>query len=417
MRITRLKAENVMRIRAIEIEPDGNMVVISGRNGQGKSSVLNAIWLAIQGAAASREVPDPVRHGEQEAWVEVTLGDLVVTRRWSSGRASRLEVKARGEKQRSPQKLLDSLVGRLSFDPLAFASMKDADQRAALLDLVELPFDPEQMELRRQTVYDERTDRNRDVKRLEAQLAGMPEPTGVASEEVSVAVLLVDHEEAKDLARQDMLLVEAVERAKALIVVAERSVWEANEELRKCRQQLVNAEAAAGDAPTNLPDPDAILERINTAEQVNRAVRANRERDAVADELAYARDTVAGLATMLHEIDHEKEAGLREAKMPVPGLGFTRSGVTFNGIPFRQCATSERLRVSCAMAMALNPELRVIRITDGSLLDQENMAMLEELARANDYQVWIECVDWDGEGTAGVVIEDGQVAAVPGCPF
>ena len=96
MRITRLKAENVMRIRAIEIEPDGNMVVISGRNGQGKSSVLNAIWLAIQGAAASREVPDPVRHGEQEAFVEVTLGDLVVTRRWSSGRASRLEVKARG---------------------------------------------------------------------------------------------------------------------------------------------------------------------------------------------------------------------------------------------------------------------------------------------------------------------------------
>ena len=62
------------------------------------------------------------------------------------------------------------------------------------------------------------------------------------------------------------------------------------------------------------------------------------------------------------------------------------------------------------MAMALNPEIRVIRITDGSLLDSGNLALIAEMADEHDFQVWIEKVD--ESGTIGVYIEDGAVAAV-----
>ena len=57
--------------------------------------------------------------------------------------------------------------------------------------------------------------------------------------------------------------------------------------------------------------------------------------------------------------------------------------------------------------MALNPTVRVLRVTDGSLLDSENLELLAELAREHDFQVWVERVD--ESGTVGVVIEDGQV--------
>ena len=50
MKILTLTAENFMRLAAVEITPDGNMVQITGRNGMGKSSVLNAIWAAIERA-------------------------------------------------------------------------------------------------------------------------------------------------------------------------------------------------------------------------------------------------------------------------------------------------------------------------------------------------------------------------------
>ena len=50
MKITRLEIENTKRIRAVTLEPAENgLTVIGGRNGQGKTSVLDAIAWALGG--------------------------------------------------------------------------------------------------------------------------------------------------------------------------------------------------------------------------------------------------------------------------------------------------------------------------------------------------------------------------------
>ena len=59
------------------------------------------------------------------------------------------------------------------------------------------------------------------------------------------------------------------------------------------------------------------------------------------------------------------------------------------------------------MAMAINPELRVLRIKDGSLLDADTMAALKEQVAENDFQLWLERVGNADEGA--VIIDDGQV--------
>jgi len=104
----------------------------------------------------------------------------------------------------------------------------------------------------------------------------------------------------------------------------------------------------------------------------------------------------------LAAIDRQKAEGLAAAKMPIDGLSFDNDGVTYQGIPFKQCSAAEQLRVSVAMAMALNPQVRVIRIT--------NMRLIEEMAAANDYQCWVERVSDSAEGV-GIYIEDGRVSA------
>jgi len=67
VRIVRFSAENIKRLVAVEIEPDGSVVVISGSNGAGKSSCLDAIWLALGGGPAARETPRPIRDGQEHA--------------------------------------------------------------------------------------------------------------------------------------------------------------------------------------------------------------------------------------------------------------------------------------------------------------------------------------------------------------
>ena len=75
--------------------------------------------------------------------------------------------------------------------------------------------------------------------------------------------------------------------------------------------------------------------------------------------------------------------------------------------PFDQASDAERLRASCAIAMRGDAKLRVLRVRDGSLLDEDSLRLLSEMAEAEDWQCWVERVDTSGK--VGIVIEDGKV--------
>ncbi|MBQ7805324.1 AAA family ATPase [Rhodococcus sp. (in: high G+C Gram-positive bacteria)] len=134
MRVVKLEAENFKRLSAVEItpDPDASTVTIAGRNAQGKSSVIDALWSALAGSAAAKgtSTSRPIRDGESSARVTVDLGDIVVTRTWTGDKTA-LKVESKdGARYTSPQRMLDEMIGRLSFDPLAFASLSAKAQQA-----------------------------------------------------------------------------------------------------------------------------------------------------------------------------------------------------------------------------------------------------------------------------------------------
>jgi hypothetical protein len=56
MKIIELHVENFKRLKAVTIRPgENNVVEISGRNAQGKSSAIDAIWAALQGVGGAAE--------------------------------------------------------------------------------------------------------------------------------------------------------------------------------------------------------------------------------------------------------------------------------------------------------------------------------------------------------------------------
>ena len=154
---------------------------------------------------------------------------------------------------------------------------------------------------------------------------------------------------------------------------------------------------------------DPLEARLAVSDEINKQVRAAAERAQVKTRLDEARGRYQTLTEQIDTVDESKSAGIAAAKMPIDGLGFDETGVTYGGMPLKQCSSSEQLRVSTAVAMALNPQIRVLRITDGSLLDSDNLATLEELARAHGFQIWVEKVDESGK--VGIVIEEGRVKA------
>jgi len=416
MKIVKLCAENVKKLKAVEITPEGNMVVISGKNGAGKTSVLDAIWFALGGKRAAKDAAKPVREGENKAQSVVDLGALKVTRKWTAKGTTSLAVEsANGMKHTSPQAVLDALIGELSFDPLAFAEMPEKEQVEALLHVLNLDIDPKEIDERRKAIYGERTDVNRDIKKLEAQLAGLSSPEdGVPEEEISSADLMdklnaahaLDMENDKKRNEVDRLLKEAGQ-LKNEVEEMERELADKRRTLDAMIQQgkALRAEVDA------LVDPaiEEIQAKLNNVAKTNQGIRDASQYRTLQVELRSGQQLSDALTKKIERLDKAKADAIQAADLPIEGLSFDENGVTFNGIPFKQSSASEQLRVSLAIAMALNPELRVIRITDGSLLDSDNFKLIEQAAKAKDFQVWIEMVDESGK--LGVVIEDGMVKA------
>jgi isopentenyl diphosphate isomerase/L-lactate dehydrogenase-like FMN-dependent dehydrogenase len=69
------------------------------------------------------------------------------------------------------------------------------------------------------------------------------------------------------------------------------------------------------------------------------------------------------------------------------------------------------MKVSVAVAMALNPNLKVVLVRDGSLLDKKSLAALAEAAAEKGFDVLLETVDTTTPG--GFEIVDGANADAP----
>lgn len=403
MRILKLQAENVKRIRVVEINPDGSVVLVTGRNAQGKSSVLDAIVYALGG---KESIPgQPLRDGADAGYIKLDLGDVVVERTFTADNTY-LKVSARdGARYSNPQALLDGLVGKIAFDPLAFARMKAKDQLSALMEVVDLGLDLDGLAAERKALFDKRTDVNREVKRLEGAVEKLPAvPDDVPSEPVSAVDLV---KRLEDLSAKEARAVRADARRRELFP----EIQEARARLERLEAEYNSLENESQNVGLWDEEMAALHKQIADAEEINARVHAGKQRRELEGQLHAARAASDDLTARIKDIDDRKAAALAAAAFPVEGLSFDEDGVLYDSRPLEQASSAELTRISTAVAMAANPKLKVILIKDGSLLDDENLRVIAEMAAANDYQVWIEKVDASGE--VGVVIEDGYVANVP----
>jgi len=399
MRIIKLTAENFKRLTAIEISPKGNTIVITGKNGAGKSSVLDAILVALCG---KRFCPDkPVREGEKKAKIVVDMDEYIATRTFTKdgGGTVKLETKY-GKTITSPQAFLDKLVGKISFDPLAFVEEPDPKkQRKILLDLVGIDLDKSNEAIAE--LRGERQVINRERTRIKGLIINIPVVPDAPTEKVSFVELTQQLTEAKDKnarIKQESNTIGVMQREKIEHI---KRIADLDAAIEAGKQWLKENPAV---------DTVALTEQIANAEKTNVLVRQGQQRETLKKDLQIQDELYASKGEELDGIEERKAQMLRKCKMPVEGLSVDETdydGVTFNGIPIAQIAQSEKLKVGVAVSMALNPKLRVLRIIDGSLLDSENLKTIAEMVKDKDYQIWIERVDETGK--VGVFIEDGAV--------
>lgn len=425
--ILALEVANVLRVRAARVHPDGSLITIGGKNRQGKTSLLKAIEIALGG---KKHLPDdPIHEGARGGNIRLDVGEFVIHVELTP-KGSRLTLKDRDGNTitKSPQTTLDKLYSALTFDPLEFVRSDGPKQDAMLRKAIKVDFT--ELDAQRKAKYEERTEVNREVSKLEGQLAGMlPHDPAAPEKEDSVAELMVELERrqaakaegerlegvANDADESTADALNALEAAKQRVEELEQALKEARETVAvkdaavETAQNMARAAwTAAGDY--TFDDPEETKAKLTTLQDTNRKVQRNAERKRVEEQLDAKRAETQRITEAISAIDDHKQSVLQGADFPVQGLSFDEVGPLLNGKPLTQASESELWELSIAVAFAQNPRLRVALIRSGSGIDSAGRQRIAELAEKYGGQCWLERMVEADDGCS-VFIEDGEVVS------
>ncbi|MFB9283129.1 hypothetical protein [Pseudoclavibacter helvolus] len=398
--------------RDVSIETTaGELVIVAGRNGSGKSSFIDGISELFDPHGV-KLTPKPIRDGADSAqseFIDEALGIRLV-RTWKKNDAGKLEAYALdGAKYSKPSDVVAGLTGGLIFDPVRFLQLDEKKQRDELLAKVQLPFDLAEVEAQKAGAVARRLEHGREVKRLQGALSSLPAaPKGTPAEEVSSSALLDEIRVAESEARAVSDLRSRVASRRSRIESIEAQLRTLQSELAAETSGLSSDEFELSMASEPV-DVAALQAQLGDLESINAAVRAGMQRATVAKDLEAAEAAHKAADAELDAIEKQKRDGLSGAVWPVDGLGIDDTGVTFNGIPFKQQVNSAQQRiVAFHIATAGDPDLKLVIIKDGDLLDGDSLAQIRELARDRAFTVLVER-DRDDSRQVGFEIVEGSL--------
>jgi len=430
-RLLRLEAIDFKRISAIALDVDGQTAIkLTGDNGQGKTSVLDAIMWVL----TNKNVEQPIRLGTEETTGALTIRDsennrTYTVKRRAKGENSYLEIKADDDaKMPSPQKFLDALIGNLAFDPEAFSRLNEKGQAEALRIAVGL--DTSDLDASYVTTFAQRTEANRLRDQTETVYKACPIVAEVATELKDVAKLIAERDSLLADCNANQKQETSVKAIGESISLMELEVIKLQERLRIAEQDLAEAKTNQASEQANLDCMisktaghreriQAINTEVEGAAEFNKSIEDRKrlftERKAKEDAYRVALTRANELDEKLKKIKAEKEARIKECKFPIDGLSIEGDTVMISGVPFRDLNTAERIKLSTMIAMAQNPSLRVIFVREGALMNKQNLKVLTDIAEENDMQVWIEKFSEEPEEDS-IHLQEGHVTHVDGKP-
>lgn len=395
MKITKLEVENVKRVRAVEITPaqDG-LTVIGGKNGQGKTSILDAIAWALGGekfrpSSETREgsVIPPRLH------VELDNG-IIVER---SGQNSSLKVTDATGK-RAGQALLDEFVEKLALDLPKFLQMTGKEKASTLLRVIGKEAEVRRLDDQEQQLYNRRralgqiADQKRKYAEEMAYFPGVPDAIVSAGEliERQQNILLKNAENQKKRHHLDELMEEQTKLE------------------RRLREVEAELEIACKDTAQLQDESTAELEEnIRRCDEINRKVRANLDKDRA---MADAQDLADQYAKMSAEIDRirdERIALLKGANLPLHDLTVENGELLYHEKAWDCMSSSEQMRVAVAIVRAINPQCRFVLLDQTEKMDADTLAEFGAWMEAEGLQGICTRVSTGGE--CQIIIEDGAV--------
>lgn len=413
VKINSLEFENVKRIKAVKLEPSPNgLTVIGGKNGQGKTSVLDSIAWALGGdryrpSAAQRDgsVIPPTLH--------ITLSNGLVVER--KGKNADLKV-IDPDGRKSGQQLLNEFISQLALDLPRFMEANNKDKANILLQIIGVGDKLFELERREKELYNQRhaVGQIADQKRkFAAEMVFYPDAPAElvsASELIRQQRNILARNAENQRKRENMRSIEA--KAESL----QSDIDRLRAEMQHLKSQLTTAladlEIARKDALFLQDESTAELERnIAEIDEINVKVRANLDKERAEDDTKEYAAQYNVLTAQLDDVREEKLALLNGAELPLPGLSVEDGELTYNGHKWDSVSGSDQLKIATAIARKINPQCGFVLVDKLEQMDIDTLREFGAWLEGEGLQVIATRVSTGDE--CSVIIEDGYVKDEP----
>lgn len=409
IKINALQVENVKRVKAVALEPSANgLTVIGGKNGQGKTSVLDAIAWALGGdryrpSNAEREGSTLPPH------IKLELSNGLTVER--SGKNSALKVVDTTGK-RSGQQLLNEFVEQLAIDLPRFLQASNREKADTLLQVIGIGDQVHSLEVKEKEVYNRRHMIGQEADRKRKYADELPHYPAAPNEPVSASQLIRQQQDI--LARngenqRKRMLANQIEheygRASAHVSILRSQLADAEKQLQQLESDLAVAQKDALDLQDE--STDEIERSLQEIEQINIQVRANCDREKAEQDAAHYAQQYQDLTKELEKIRHDKYALLDSAQLPLPGLSVEDGELTYNGRKWDCMSGAEQLIAATAIVRAINPRCGFVLLDKLEQLDAETLEQFGAWLAGEGLQAIATRVSTGPE--CSIIIEDGFV--------
>ena len=405
--ISKFEIENVKRVKVVKVKPDATgLTILGGDNGQGKTSVLDAIAYALGGekyrpSKFSRE--GSVNPGT----IKIVMSNGLVVER--KGKNAALKV-TDPSGQKAGQTLLDSFVSTLALDLPKFLDASSKDKANTLLKIIGVGDQLAAMDMKEKELFSERTVTGRTADTKAKFAENQPYYPDAPKELISASELIQKQQDilARNAQRQQW------QRDHDALINKSMRIDEQIEDLQKRilalkqDKQTVMEQIRAGEktpAEMKMESTAELEQNLAQIDEINRKVRANLDKERAEEDAKGYREAYDQLTVKINEIREARKKLLDGADLPLPGLSIEDGELIYKGQKWDNMSGSQRLIVATAIVRKLNPECGFVLMDK---LEQMDLHTLKE------FGVWLEQEGLQVIATrvstgdeCSIVIEDG----------
>lgn len=400
-KVQRVKIKNFKNIDDLEMDLQGKSVFLIGDNELNKTSILQAIWLTLSNKGKPKQV---IKSGETSANIIVVIGEdgkeYTIEMQFKEGENDKIEITSPDGFKTSKIANLVNLVGSIDFDIIEFVDQTNTaegrrDQVKTIRGYLSSEENKSIDDLNSDilVIEENRTRINNEIKNLKVEISSKEFSESDVEKykrEIVVTELMSELKKGNEINQN-------ISNAKKELDEEKIAIEKIAKEIESLMKRQIQKEERVRSIAAELENSEPVeIEKINKqiidSSAHNQKVKDINTHNQKVKDLDVKTNRYKSLDEDRKKLNEQKMKIISNSKLPIDDLTFDENGLYYKGLPLdeTQQSTSQLMEIGVKLAMAKNPQCRIVKVARAESIGAKRLKSILELSVKNNFQMFFE---------------------------